>query len=122
MVTEDLPKTPHLSPGKGNPEGSIMKKSIVAAILVLALASLTVSADCFDVDTIVEGINMMKRHTKASSRAQAGGIVEREAPIHISNVVPWCDSANGPSKIVMKTLENGTRVRTWKINGETLDD
>lgn len=71
---------------------------------------------------LVEGINMMKRHTKASSRNQAGGIVEREAPIHISNVVPWCDSANGPSKIVMKTLENGTRVRTWKINGETLDD
>ena len=71
---------------------------------------------------LVEGLNMMKRHTKASSRNQAGGIVEREAPIHISNVVPWCDSANGPSKIVMKTLENGTRVRTWKINGETLDD
>ena len=60
MATENLPKTPHLSPGKGNPEGSIMKKSIVAAILVLALASLAVSADCFDVDTIVEGINMMK--------------------------------------------------------------
>lgn len=71
---------------------------------------------------LVEGINMMKRHTKAGSRNQAGGIVEREAPIHISNVVPWCDTANGPSKIVMKTLENGTRVRTWKINGETLDD
>lgn len=71
---------------------------------------------------LVEGINMMKRHTKAGSRNQAGGIVEREAPIHISNVMPWCDAANGPSKIVMKTLENGTRVRTWKINGETLDD
>lgn len=71
---------------------------------------------------LIEGINMMKRHTKAGSRAQAGGIVEREAPIHISNVMPWCESANGPSKIVMKTLEDGSRVRTWKINGETLDD
>ena len=71
---------------------------------------------------VVEGLNMMKRHTKAGSRTQAGGIVEREAPIHISNVVPWCDAVNGPSKIVMKTLENGTRVRAWKINGETLDD
>lgn len=71
---------------------------------------------------LVEGINMMKRHTKANSRTQAGGIVEREAPIHISNVMPWCVSANVPSKIVMKTLEDGTRVRAWKINGETLDD
>lgn len=71
---------------------------------------------------LIEGINMIKRHTKATSRAQAGGIVEREAPIHISNVMPWCESANSPSRIVMKTLENGKRVRTWKINGETLDD
>jgi len=70
----------------------------------------------------VEGVNMMKRHTKASSRNQAGGVVEREAPIHMSNVMAWCDAAGAPSKIVIKTLENGSRVRTWKINGETLDD
>lgn len=71
---------------------------------------------------LVEGVNLMKRHTKATSRNQAGGVVEREAPIHMSNVMAWCESANAPSKIVMKTLEDGTRVRTWKINGETLDD
>lgn len=71
---------------------------------------------------LVEGLNMMKRHTRASSRSQAGGIVEREAPIHISNVMPWCEAINGPSPIVMKTLEDGRRVRTWKATGETLDD
>jgi large subunit ribosomal protein L24 len=71
---------------------------------------------------LVEGLNLMKRHTRASSRNQAGGIVEREAPIHISNVMPWCDAINGPSRIVMKTLEDGRRVRTWKATGESLDD
>ncbi|MCF6284289.1 MAG: 50S ribosomal protein L24 [Candidatus Hydrogenedentes bacterium] len=71
---------------------------------------------------LVEGVNMMKRHTKAGSRNQAGGVVEREAPIHISNVMAWCEAVNGPSKILMKTLEDGKRVRIWKVNGETLDD
>jgi large subunit ribosomal protein L24 len=71
---------------------------------------------------LVEGVNMMKRHTKPSNRSQQGGIVEREAPIHISNVMAWCDSAGRPSKILMKKLEDGSRVRVFKINGETLND
>jgi len=70
---------------------------------------------------LVEGVNMMKRHTRPTSRNQSGGIVEREAPIHVSNVMPWCDAINGPSKIVMKKLQDGSRVRVWKENGETLD-
>jgi large subunit ribosomal protein L24 len=69
---------------------------------------------------LVEGVNIMKKHTRPSNRNQSGGIVEREAPIHISNVMPWCESINGPSKIVMKKLDDGTRVRTWKETGETL--
>ncbi|MBP8131587.1 MAG: 50S ribosomal protein L24 [Candidatus Hydrogenedentes bacterium] len=71
---------------------------------------------------LVEGVNVIKRHTKASSRNQQGGIVEREAPIHLSNVMPWCESAKAPSKIVMKRLEDGSRVRIFQINGETLND
>lgn len=71
---------------------------------------------------LVEGINMIKRHTRPSNRNQQGGIVEREAPIHISNVMPWCDAANAPSKIIMKRLEDGSRVRVYKVNGETLND
>lgn len=70
---------------------------------------------------LVEGINLMKRHTKANARNQQGGIVEREAPIHISNVAPWCASENKPSKIKMKVMADGTRVRTWAINGQTID-
>ena len=71
---------------------------------------------------LVEGVNMMKRHTRPSARNQQGGIIEREAPIHASNVMPWCHTANRPSPIVMKRLEDGTRVRVFKVNGETLND
>ncbi len=70
---------------------------------------------------LVEGVNIIKRHTRANRRNQSGGIVEREAPIHVSNVMPWCEDAGKPSKILMKKLEDGTRVRVWKITGETLD-
>lgn len=71
---------------------------------------------------LVEGVNMIKRHTKPSQSNQQGGIVEKEAPMHASNVMPWCESAGRPSKIIIKTLDDGTRVRAYKINGETLKD
>lgn len=69
---------------------------------------------------LVEGVNIVRRHTRPSQRNQQGGIVEKEAPVHISNVMAWCESADKPSKIVMKTLEDGTRARVYKINGETV--
>ncbi len=71
---------------------------------------------------LVEGVNLVRRHTKPTSQNQQGGIVEKEAPIHITNVIPWCESADKPSKIVMKRLADGSRVRTFKINGETIKD
>lgn len=71
---------------------------------------------------LVEGVNLMKRHTRPQSRNQSGGIVEREAPIHISNVMAWDPAANQASQIVMKRLEDGSRVRVWKHSGETLSD
>ncbi|MDQ1257045.1 MAG: large subunit ribosomal protein [Candidatus Hydrogenedentes bacterium] len=71
---------------------------------------------------LVEGVNIVKRHTRPTQRNQQGGIVEREAPINMSNVAPWCEAISGPSPIVMKRLEDGTRVRMYKANGETLND
>jgi len=71
---------------------------------------------------IVEGVNMIKRHTKPSNRNQQGGIVEREGPIHMSKVMAWCEAVSKPSKIIMRRLEDGSRVRVYKINGETLND
>lgn len=70
---------------------------------------------------LVEGVNIRKHHTKPGRGNQQGGIIEREAPIHISNVIAWCEAAKAPSKIVMKRLGDGSRVRVWKISGETLD-
>ena len=71
---------------------------------------------------LVEGVNMIKRHTRPDTRNQQGGIVEREASIHVSNVMVWCETVRKPSKIVMKRLEDGSRVRMFKINDEMLND
>jgi large subunit ribosomal protein L24 len=71
---------------------------------------------------LVEGVHIIKKHMRAQSQNQQGGIVEKEAPIHISNVMPWCESAGKPSPIVRKTLKDGSRVRVYKINGETLKE
>jgi len=70
---------------------------------------------------LVEGVNIRKHHTKPGQKNQSGGIIEREGPIHISNVMGWCPSANAPSKILMKRLSDGSRVRIWKVSGETVD-
>ncbi len=70
---------------------------------------------------LVEGVNIRKHHTKPGRKSQSGGIIEREAPIHMSNVMGWCANINGPSKILMKRLSDGSRVRVWKITGETVD-
>ena len=70
----------------------------------------------------VEGVNLVKRHTKPTSENQQGGIIEQEAAIHVANVMPWCESASRPSPIIRKRLEDGTRVRVYKINGETVED
>jgi len=71
---------------------------------------------------LVEGVNMVRRHTRASARNQQGGIIERESPIHMSNVMPWCAEVNAPSPIVIKRLEDGSRLRAYKINNETLSE
>lgn len=71
---------------------------------------------------LIEGVNFVSRHTRPSQTNQQGGIVQKEAPIHISNVMPWCESAGKPSKIVMKREADGTRRRVFKINGETVKD
>ncbi len=60
---------------------------------------------------IVEGINIIKRHTKPSQKNPQGGIVEKEAPIHVSNVMYYSTKFNVTSRIGFKYLEDGTKVR-----------
>ena len=70
---------------------------------------------------IVEGINMVKRHTKPNQKNQNGGIVEREAAIHKSNVMLLCPKTGNPTRIGVQTLENGKRVRFSKKAKESIE-
>lgn len=64
---------------------------------------------------IVEGINFVKRHTRRNpQRKEEGGIITREAPIHISNVMFVCPNCNRPARIGRITLDDGSKVRICK--------
>ena len=69
---------------------------------------------------VVSGVNVIKRHTKPS-RAEQGGIIEREAAIHVSNVAILDPKSDKPTKIGFKFLEDGRKVRVARGSGETLD-
>lgn len=69
---------------------------------------------------IVEGINRVKRHTRPNQRMPQGGIVEKEAPIHASNVMLICNKCNSPTRVAKKFLEDGKKVRLCKKCGEEL--
>ncbi len=69
---------------------------------------------------IVQGVNMVKRHT-APSQAGAGGIVEKEATIHVSNLAHVDPSDDKPTRVGTKVLEDGRRVRYAKRSGEVID-
>jgi len=71
---------------------------------------------------IVENVNMVKRHTKPNpARGMAGGIVEKEAPIHVSNVMLFNPLTKKPDRVGYRTLEDGRKVRFFKSNDEVLD-
>ncbi|MEW6662805.1 MAG: 50S ribosomal protein L24 [Bacillota bacterium] len=70
---------------------------------------------------IVEGVNMVKRHTKPTQKVQQGGIIEKEAPVASSNVMVFCSRCNKPTRIGKKLLDNGTKARACKKCGEVLD-
>jgi large subunit ribosomal protein L24 len=71
---------------------------------------------------VVQNINIIKRHTKPNPQAgQAGGIIEREAPIHISNVMLLNASSGKGERVGFKVLEDGRKVRVFRSSGEALD-
>jgi large subunit ribosomal protein L24 len=69
---------------------------------------------------IVEKVNFIKRHTRPSAKQRQGGIIEREGPINISNVMLICTKCNKPSRIGKKYLEDDKKVRVCKKCGEIL--
>ena len=70
---------------------------------------------------VVEGVNIMKRHTKPSQGKPQGGIVEKEAAIDSSNVMIFCNKCKAPVRINKKILADGQKVRVCNQCGEELD-
>lgn len=68
---------------------------------------------------VVEGVNIITKHTKPSAQNTKGGIVKKEAPINISNVMLWDAKAGAPSKVT-RTRESGKLVRIFKKSGEAV--
>lgn len=71
---------------------------------------------------IVEKVNMIKRHTRASKDVPQGGIIEKEAPINASNVMLVCPNSGKATRIGKDTLSDGSRARVSKKSGEMLND
>ena len=73
-----------------------------------------------DSRVLVQGVNMIKRHTRPSQTG-AGGIVDKEAALHISNVALMDPKDSKPTRVGYKTLDDGRKVRFAKRSGEVID-
>ena len=71
---------------------------------------------------VVSNINVIKRHTKPNPQAgQPGGVIEREAPIHISNVMLFNPVSGKGERVGIKVLEDGRKLRVFRSSGEAID-
>jgi len=69
---------------------------------------------------LVEGLNMVKRHMRARGN-EPGGIVEKESPLHISNVLLYCDKCKKPVRSRINVLDDGNKVRVCSKCGDSFD-
>jgi large subunit ribosomal protein L24 len=75
-----------------------------------------------DERVVVEGVNRVKKHVRPNPlKGEVGGIVEKEMPIHVSNVALFNPAAQKGDRIGIKTLEDGRKVRFFKSNGELVN-
>jgi large subunit ribosomal protein L24 len=75
-----------------------------------------------DEQVIVEGINVVKRHTRPNPQAgKQGGIVTKEMPLHVSKIAIWNPSTKKADRVGFKVLADGKKVRRFSSNGEMLD-
>jgi large subunit ribosomal protein L24 len=70
---------------------------------------------------LVEKINMMKKHQRPTQKLRQGGIIERESPLALSNVLVVCSRCDKPSRSGIKTLADGRKQRVCKRCGESID-
>jgi len=71
---------------------------------------------------LVEGVNLVKRHTKPNPQKNVqGGIIEKEAPLDLSNVMLWNPVAKKGDRVGVRTLADGRKIRFFKSNKESVD-
>ncbi len=70
---------------------------------------------------MVEGVNFIKKHTKPIRQVRQAGIIEREAPLDVSNVMLVCGQCNKPTRIGARTLDDGKKVRVCRACGEVIE-
>jgi large subunit ribosomal protein L24 len=70
---------------------------------------------------IVQGVNIARHHQKATRMGQEGGLVDREAPIHLSNLTLIDPKSDKPTKVGFRILEDGRKVRVAKATGEVIE-
>ncbi len=74
-----------------------------------------------DERVLVEGVNLIKKHARAVRGVRQAGIIEREAPIHVSNVMLLCSKCNHPVRIGVRFLEGGKKLRFCRVCQEVID-
>ena len=75
-----------------------------------------------DARAVVQGVNIAKRHTKPRSVGEPGGIVEREATIHLSNLMLVDPTSEKRTKVGFRVLADGRKVRVAKATGQTIEN
>ncbi len=70
---------------------------------------------------VVEHLNLIKRHMKPRGPQEQGGIVEKEAALHLSNLMPMCEKCNAPVRVGVRRLDDGSKARACRRCGELLD-
>lgn len=70
---------------------------------------------------LIERVNLVKRHSRPRGPQQPGGIVEKEAKIHLSNLMLMCDKCNAPVRVGRKNLSDGQKMRICRRCGEPLE-
>jgi large subunit ribosomal protein L24 len=74
-----------------------------------------------DKKLVVEGINFIKKHARATGRVKQAGIIEQEAPVTVSNVMLLCSRCNHPTRVGFRFLEDGRKVRICRSCHEVID-
>ena len=70
---------------------------------------------------MVEGVNMIKKHSKPKQQVRQAGIIEREAPINVSDVMLVCGKCNKPARIGYRILQDGRKARVCRACGEVVE-